>query len=356
MRRLTRGRGDRLVWQSAADGLSHPRPALRRAWASLNGAWEFALDREAELSRPEQVGFNRKILVPFAPETPASGIAESGRFLRSWYRRSIPPDTGGDARLLMWCNAADRSATVWLDGRPAGSHTGGYSPFSVDVTNLLGEGSSELVVQVDDDPSDLSVPRGKQEWGDEPHLIWYPRTSGLWGEVWVERVPATRIAAVDWSCDVRALDVSLRVRIEGPLPSGLRVAVRLRYEGRVLADDTTVLTGPELCRTMRVGDGSMDDRRRLPWWPRRPVVLDAEIALIDRSGSVVDEVVTNTALREVRVDDGRFLVNGRPTRLRFALDQGYWPETGATAPDVDALRRDIELTQTMGFNGVRKHQ
>jgi len=50
------------------------------------------------------------------------------------------------------------------------------------------------------------------------------------------------------------------------------------------------------------------------------------------------------------------VLNDRPYQLRMVLDQGYWPETGLTAPDDDALRRDVELVKAMGFNGVRKHQ
>ena len=63
-----------------------------------------------------------------------------------------------------------------------------------------------------------------------------------------------------------------------------------------------------------------------------------------------------TALRSIGAQGDKFVLNGRPYQLRMVLDQGYWPETGLTAPDDDAYRRDVELAKAMGFNGVRKHQ
>jgi hypothetical protein len=107
---------------------------------------------------------------------------------------------------------------------------------------------------------------------------------------------------------------------------------------------------------MHVGDGGLDDRDALLWWPRRPVVMDVDLALVDAAGAAVDEAYSYTALRGVDVRGGRLAINGRPYPLRLALDQGYWPDTGATPRDVDALQHDIELTRALGFNGVRKHQ
>jgi beta-galactosidase/beta-glucuronidase len=324
----------------------HPRPLLRREWTSLDGPWAFSLDGEA---------FDREIVVPFAPETPASGIREP-RVQRCWYRRTVevdPPAAG--ERVLIHFGAVDRIATVWAGDRDVAAHEGGWTGFSVDVTDAARSGSFELTVRADDDPDDHEAPRGKQDWQDEPHLIWYPRTTGIWRTVWLEQVPATHVAGIDWTCDLAAMTARADVRVAGPV-DGHRVRVVLRHGARVVGDATARVAAGSATVVLEVGDGSIDDRWTLPWWPRRPTLLDAEVTLLDAEGATVDRAMSYTALREVRVEDGRVLLNDRPTFLRLVLDQGLWPETGLTPPDVDALRRDLELTRALGFNGVRKHQ
>jgi hypothetical protein len=130
----------------------------------------------------------------------------------------------------------------------------------------------------------------------------------------------------------------------------------LRVGDRLLADDVVRADGASVERTLTVGDGGFDDREQLLWWPHAPTLIDAELALTTGDGAVLDEAHSYTALRSAAVDDGQFLVNRRPAPLRLVLDQGYWPDTGATPPDVAALRRDLELTRALGFTGVRKHQ
>jgi beta-galactosidase/beta-glucuronidase len=253
---------------------------------------------------------------------------------------------------------------VAVGGQVVAIHEGGYDPFAVDITEAVDRAdragtTADVVVDVIDDPDDLDAPRGKQEWLDEPHGIWYPRTTGIWRSTWLESVPAVRLGALHWSCDVDAMTVGLAARVEGVAGAagdGLTVRARLRAGGRLVAEGTVRVGQPEATMTLRVGDGGFDDRLALVWRPRRPVLLDAEVALVDDTGSVVDTVASTTALRSLSVEDGRVRLNGRPQFLRFALDQGYWRETGMTPPDGDALRRDLELARALGFNGVRKHQ
>src|SRR4051812_39566814 len=168
----------------------HPRPQLERAgWVSLDGAWDFALDPEARWTVPGQVQWDATIRVPFAPETPASGVGETGFFRACWYRRTFtagPPDGG---RLLLHFGAVDYAAAVWVNGALVAQHEGGYTPFAADITDALrSAGPQEVVVRAEDDPHDLAKPRGKQDWQLEPHSIWYPRTTGIWQTVWLERV------------------------------------------------------------------------------------------------------------------------------------------------------------------------
>jgi beta-galactosidase/beta-glucuronidase len=246
---------------------------------------------------------------------------------------------------------------VWIDGVYAGEHEGGYTPFSIDVTRAFQEGGDhEIVVLAEDDPHDLAKPRGKQDWKLDPHSIWYPRTTGIWQTVWLERTPATRIAALRWTCNLDRWEISLDAEVAGPARDDLELSVRLTANGRLLVKDVYAIFQGEVHRRMALADPGIDDlRNELLWSPVSPRLLDAELEL--RAGVVVlDRVKSYTALRSLATKGGRFVLNGRPTPLRFVLDQGYWPETGLTAPDDDALRRDVELAKEMGFNGVRKHQ
>ena len=347
----------------------YPRPQLRRRnWTTLDGPWAFALDPEARWSAPEEVYWNATIVVPFSPETPASGIGETGFYRACWYRRELdvaPP--GPDERLLLHFGAVDYAAAVWIDGVFVGRHEGGYTPFTIDATEVLGRpGGHDLVVRAEDDPHDLAKPRGKQDWQEEPHAIWYPRTTGIWQTVWLERVPAIRIGTLRWSSNLEAWDIAVEAMIEGAgeRQDDLRLNVKLwvedhKAEGgrRWLADDTYRVIAGEVHRRIALSDPGIDDfRNELLWSPGSPTLIRAEVRLWGEREELLDEVWSYTAIRSVGIQGDRFVFNGRPLRLRMVLDQGYWPETGLTAPDTDALRRDVELAKAMGFNGVRKHQ
>ncbi len=347
----------------------YPRPQLRRAdWTCLDGPWQFALDPDAECAGPSEVPWNATITVPFAPETPASGIAETGYFMACWYRRSIDgPPPGPGERLLLHFGAVDYAATVWIDDALATRHEGGYTPFTVDITDFLaGPGPYTLTVRAEDDPHDLAKPRGKQDWQPDPHSIWYPRTTGIWQTVWLERVPATRIGTIRWNSNLEAWDIGLEALLDGPEArrNGLCLSVRLLVEDemapdgqRLLADDTYAVVAGEVHRRIALSDPGIDDfRNELLWRPASPTLIRAELRLWADGDEPIDVVESYTALRGVGTQGDRFILNGRTYRLRMVLDQGYWPETGLTPPSTEALRRDVELAKAMGFNGVRKHQ
>ncbi|SRR5579884_7364 len=360
---LQRGSGHpaQHAWgRSVTDAHGYPRPQLQRAeWTSLNGAWDFAFDPEARWSVPAQVSWDRTIIVPFAPESPASGVGDTGLCRAFWYRRSFEaPQRQPGERLLLHFGAVDYAATVWLNGQLAGGHEGGYTPFTLDVTGLLLDGrQQELVVRAEDDPTDLAKPRGKQDWLPEPHLIWYPRTSGIWQTVWLERVPARFIGSLRWTPNLERWEIMVEVRVDGAPRDDLSLRIVLKLGDWLLADDTCAVIGGEVARRIVLSDPGIDDgRNELAWSPASPTLIPATLELRDGRGEVIDVVRSYTALRSIQLQEGRFLLNGRPLYLRLALDQGYWPESGLTAPDDAALRRDVELARAMGFNGVRKHQ
>jgi beta-galactosidase/beta-glucuronidase len=304
------------------------------------------------------VQWSRRIEVPFAPETARSGIGEGGFFSACWYRRTFTrPALSPHERLILHFGAVDHHATVWVNGSVAVRHEGGYTPFKADVTDLLGEQKDQvLVVRAHDDPTDLAKPRGKQDWLREPHSIWYPRTSGIWQSVWLETVPRTHLASLRWTSSLERWEIGLEAHLSTEAKD-VRIHVVLRSDEHVLADDTYRVIAGEVHRRIALSDPGIDDHRNtLLWSPECPTLLRAEIELLGPRGEVIERVGSYTAIRSVAVQGDRFLLNGRPYPLRMVLDQGYWPDSGTTAPDDAALRKDVELAKAMGFNGVRKHQ
>ena len=338
----------------------YPRPVLERAeWFSLDGEWEFSLDPDAAWSSPDATDWAQKIRVPFSPETSASGIHNAGFYRACWYRRTFdsPPLTQSE-RLLLHFGAVDYHAKVWVNGQIVIEHDGGYTPFDCDITSYLRpDGPQTIAVCAEDDPADLSKPRGKQDWQLEPHSIWYPRTSGIWQTVWLERAPATYIGFVRWTPNVERWEIGFEAFLEGLRRDGLRLNVKLYAGDTMLADDTYAVVAGEVHRRIALSDPGIDDyRNELLWSPATPTIIYAEMKLWGGRGELVDTARSYTALRSIGVQGDKFVLNGRPYQLRMVLDQGYWPDSGITAPNDDAYRRDVELAKAMGFNGVRKHQ
>lgn len=336
----------------------YPRPQLRRAdWTSLNGPWRFCFDDAREFARPSDIQlWPMTITVPFAPESRASGIGDTGFHIGCWYERDfeLMPHAG---RTILRFGAVDYAARVWINGRLAATHEGGHTPFSADISALLDASGSQCVtVQVDDDPHELTKPRGKQDWQLEPHSIWYPRTTGIWQTVWIERVSRTYVEKIRWTPMVENYAIGFEARVAGDRVDGLQIEIKLTHGARLLAHDRYQVVDREADRIIVLSDPGIEDyRNEMLWSPERPTLLDATVRLW-RGDDLLDEFHSYTALRSVNILRDRFMLNGRPYLLRMVLDQGYWPATLMTAPDDAALRRDVELVKAMGFNGVRKHQ
>jgi beta-galactosidase/beta-glucuronidase len=340
----------------------------RKNWESLDGEWQFCNGRKACYAHPDEVEWDAKILVPFSPETEASGINDTGFYTTVWYRRTWQqPALAASERLLIHFEAADWKAKVWINGEKVTSHEGGYTRFSVDITEALLEGSSQqITVCVEDDHMDLAKPRGKQDWQLEPHSIWYPRTTGIWQTVWLETVSQTRVTSLHWTSSLERWEIGLEAIVidgcsaEAQTPveqRPLHLSVRLTVGEELLAHDTYAVIAGEVHRRIALSDPGIDDyRNSLLWSPSSPTLIKAELELRDRSGLLLDKVYSYTALRSVATQGDRFILNGRPLNLRLVLDQGYWVESGLTAPSDAHLLKDVKLAKKMGFNGVRKHQ
>lgn len=339
--------------------LAYPRPQLERShWISLNGAWKFTFDDAGQFVSPTDIAeWTQTIEVPFAPESTKSGIGDQGFHANCWYEREFATPEG-EGRLLLHFGAVDYRARVWVNGQYMAEHEGGHTGFSIDITPVLNHSGKTLVtVWAQDDPHDLAKPRGKQDWQLKPHSIWYPRTTGIWQTVWIERVGKVYVDHIRWTPDYERWEIGCYAAIAGDVPAaGIQIKVKLSVGDRVLANDTYEVFNGEVSRRIALSDPGIDDyRNELLWSPETPTLIYADIQLWQQE-QLLDEVKSYTAIRTVSIQRDRFMLNGRPYYLRLVLDQGYWADTLMSAPNDQALRRDVELAKAMGFNGVRKHQ
>lgn len=332
-----------------------PRPDFARVnWASLNGTWQFAFDEERNL--PEQQWlkktFPREILVPFAYQCPKSGIDASDMHDTVWYRRIFSlPELMRGKRVWLKFGAVDYHADVWCNGVHLGSHTGGYTPFQFELTELLAE-TNEIIVKATD-RADTAQPRGKQYWKQQPDRCWYVQNTGIWQNVWLEATEGSPINQIKLTPDIDKNTVEAIVTAEEFCP-GDELAFSVFYQGKLVKQ---VTASADWYRTRVLialqPDDFIDEIHY--WTPEHPNLYNMQVRLL-RGGAVQDTVDTYFGMRKISIDQGRILLNNAPYYLKMVLDQGYWKETGLTAPDDDALRYDVEIAKACGFNGVRKHQ
>lgn len=350
---------------SQQDGTRLRPQLLRGDYRDLSGQWGFSYDDEDRgLGERWWDGreLPRTITVPFPPESPDSGIGDTGFHSVLWYRREVTADLdaaghAGGRRLLLHFGAVDYEACVWVNGVQVARHVGGHTPFTADVTHALDaapHGVHTVVVRAVDDPSNVAQPRGKQDWQSEPHAIWYHRTSGIWQPVWLESVPEVHITDLWWRSDQTTGTASVQVRLNRAAEAMLRV--RIAHDGEDLAE-VSVLTkeSSAVVHLPLAGQRNGQAYEDLLWSPNSPTLLDAWVTL-EPTAREPDAVASYLGLRSVGTGGGAFLLNERPVVLRSVLSQGYWPSSHLAAPSPQALRREAELVADLGFNAVRVHQ
>ncbi len=314
----------------------YPRPQMEReSYFCLNGEWEFALDKKRET--PEI--YTDKILVPFAIETPLSGIEkipEKDDFLHYRKRFALPDEFLGK-RILLHFEAVDQVAEVFLNGKFLGKHEGGYLPFEFEVDSVQKE--NELLVCVQDDIASPIYPKGKQSLSSRG--IWYTSTSGIWGSVWLEAIPKETIRALKIEPDFDAKIVKINAKVDGEIHSS---SIKVSFQGTIVFEGELDQSGSVII------DCSSFFR---PWSPEEPNLYDLEIVANE------DKVRSYFGLRKFgkTILEGKkvFALNNRPYLMKGVLDQGYFPDGGLTAPSDKAMMKDIELMKSMGFNMLRKH-
>ncbi len=333
----------------------HPRPQFERAaseWLNLNGPWQFEIDAgDTGLSRKlHQAELSGHIIVPFAPESPLSGVHYVDQMNAVWYRKAVTMPTGwAGKQVVLHFGAVDYDATVYINGAEAGRHRGGFSPFSVPIKAKAGE---EIVISVRardliGDPK----PRGKQSQKFENHGCLYYRTTGIWQTVWLEAVPEVHMKRPRITPDVSSSSIAVEV----PL-SNTRRGYRLRVTLSDTAGEVQVLEArADVSMAPRVTFNIPPERVHL-WAPGAGFLYGLQLELLDASGQVLDCALSYAGLRSVSIDGMAIKINGQAVFQRLVLDQGFYEEGILTAPSDEDLKRDIELSIEAGFNGARLHQ
>ncbi len=330
----------------------HPNPQCqRRDWLNLNGVWEFAVDSARnglEAGWQTDHEFDERILVPFPPESELSGIGRTEFLCAVWYRRRFRvPASWSGRQVLLHIGAADFDTRVWVNGELVGRHLGGYSPICADITESLQDGDNEVVVYCEDDSRDGRQPSGKQSPRLHSFGCYYTRVTGIWQTVWLETVSAEHIADFTVLTSARDGRASVAVELSGPTTGG-RLRAVASLQGREVASDEVSAQGTTATLSLTIPDPQV-------WQLTSPTLYDLTLHLV-RDGEVLDEVSSYFGLRDVGIDGQRILLNGEPVFLRLILDQGYYPGGLYTAESDEVLKRDIELSQSMGFTGARLHQ
>lgn len=306
----------------------YPRPQLvRDSYFCLNGEWDFAVTRG---DAPEN--YDRKIIVPYPPQSVLSGIDEvyeKGDVL--FYKRNFTlPDGFIKNRVILHIGATDQIATVFLNGVELGTHVGGYFPFSFDITDKL-KVENTLVIRVVDNPLDTTLPYGKQKY--KRGGMWYTPVSGIWQTVWCESVPENYIKSLKIDTD----DKEATIKIEGV------------NEGILTLRTDDGLINAEI----KDGVCKISPCHPIVWTPENPHLYRFKITAGE------DEVASYFALRKISIENvrgiPRICLNGEPFFFHGLLDQGYFSDGIFTPADDKGFENDILSMKALGFNTLRKH-
>ena len=332
----------------------YPRPQLvRDNWINLNGEWDFEIDGAISGKAKEfykRDSLNGKIIVPFCPESDLSGVGNKDFMECVWYRRSIeiPAEWRKDGkRVILHFGAVDYKATVYVNGKEAASHKGGYTPFSADITDFLRESENYITLCAKDYLRTGKQPAGKQSTQYASYGCSYTRTTGIWQTVWMECADRARVKGVKYTADIESGSVLAEVAVTSEAFGGI-LSVKTSFGGKPTGEKSTRISSAEPFVCVDLAELHL-------WDIGKGNLYDAEIK-ITKDGKTVDCAESYFGMRSVALSGGAFMLNGRKVFGRWVLDQGFYPDGIYTAPNDEALKNDIVCSMQLGFNGARLHQ
>lgn len=333
--------------------MEHPNPQFEREqWMNLNGHWRFAfdfgnsgMDRKMYLSDDDTKKlYDLSILVPFCPESKVSGIEYKDFINAVWYQREFT--LGNEqlsGRVLLHFGAVDYECHVFVNEVEIGTHFGGYTSFSFDITDHVKVGENLITVYARDDVRSGLQPRGKQSGSYFSQGCDYTRTTGIWQTVWLEFVPNYYVKAIKFYPDIeeKCFHVNCHVTGDGIL------TMTASYQGVFCGSATRHVSGND-------NKISLSLNKLYLWECGNGRLYDITIEYKGKNFS--DKIKSYAGMRQVKIDGHKFLLNGKSLFQRTVLDQGYYRDGIYTAPSDDDLIRDIKLSKALGFNGARLHQ
>ncbi len=321
----------------------YPNPQFKRGdYEILNGVWQFEIDNSesgVERGLITKEKYDSEIVVPFCPESKLSGIQNTDFMHAVWYKREIdiPAEKLG-GRVVLHFGAVDYIATVYINGKKAATHTGGFSSFEVDITKLVSAGKNTVVVHAYDPLKNSAFPSGKQCKLYHSRACDYTRTTGIWQTVWLEYTPVTYIKSVKYYTDI----INGTVTVTASLCGAEKLTTTITYEGKPMACSTVQAAGT-VTQTFTLAEKHL-------WEAGHGRLYDISFTFGD------DNVTSYFGLRSTRIDGMKYLLNEKPFYQRTVLDQGFYPDGIMTAPTEQDLIADIEMSMAVGFNGARLHQ
>ena len=330
----------------------YPRPQFERSeWVNLNGTWSYSFDfgrTGAQKGWSKATSFDGKITVPFCPESSLSGVKHTDFINSIWYQRTLNIPAAWDGKQVMLnFGAVDYEAHVFIDGQLVRLHNGTGSSFSCDITKYVQPGHSHnLVVQVNDNLRDGKQPGGKQCFDLNSGGCMYTRVTGIWQTVWMEAVDKEGLKSVFATPDIDQKQLVIRPQFYAENAAN-KLVVTL-YDGNKAVAKTSVTFGDNSVVVLPVKNMKL-------WSPESPFLYGLKYQVV-KNGKVIDEVNSYAGMRKVHLAGGYFYLNNKPYYQRLVLDQGYYPDGIWTAPTDEALKKDIEMSKAVGFNGARLHQ
>ena len=323
----------------------HPKPQfMRDTWLNLNGTWAFEIDQSRSgeyrgLAKADAT-LNSQIIVPFCPESELSGVGYKDFMNGVWYQKKVTlTQEQCDGTVFLHFGAVDYEATVYVNGKKAGSHKGGYVSFKFDITSLVNPGENTITLNAIDDSREGLIPSGKQSEKPYSYGCMYTRTTGIWQTVWLEFTPKSYIKSVRYETNPNQGILLLTAQLEGKGD----FSAKAFYEGKEVGSVSAGAAQGELNLALQVSEIHL-------WEVGAGRLYDLELTFGE------DSVHSYFGLRSVQLEGMKFLLNGKSVFQRLILDQGFYPDGIYTAPSDAALEKDITMSMDMGFNGARPHE